>query len=223
MRNRSFTVPAALVSAVLLLSACGSDSQLEGKPGPQVADLAADALEEAGAVHMQGTMKQDGDETEIDIQLQGDDAAGSISISGTEVELISVGGEVFVKATAELLTSFGLAAQDAARYEDAWIAVPADAAAEFADFTLAGFVEELRTPEDEIKKETRSDELDGESVVIVEQADGSTLTVKDDDPAYPLRLAGKKGEGSLAFTDHGKKRDISAPEGALTLEELVGS
>jgi hypothetical protein len=222
MRNRSFTAPAALVSAVLLLSACGSDSRLEGRTGPEVAGLAADALEDAGAVHMQGTMKQDGEETEIDIQLQGDDAAGSISISGTEVELISVGGKVFVKATEDLLTSFGLAAQDAARYEDAWIAMPADAAAEFEDFTLAGFVKELRTPDDKIKKATRSDELDGKSVVIVEQADGSTLTVKDDDPAYPLRLAGKKGEGALAFTDHGKKRDISAPKGALSLEELVG-
>lgn len=52
---------AAATAAALLLTACGG-SPLDGKSGPEVADAAADALEAAGAVHVQGTANQDGEE-----------------------------------------------------------------------------------------------------------------------------------------------------------------
>jgi hypothetical protein len=222
MRIRTLTAPAALLTGALLLTACGGDSPLEGKNGPEVAELAADALEEAGAVHMSGSMVQDGEETEIDLQLQGDDAAGSITVQGTEIELISVGGDVFLKATEDLLTSFGAPAEAAAEYEGQWIQMPSEDAAEFSDFTLENFVKELRDPEGEIKDETRSDELDGDSVVVVEQEDGSTLTVADDDPPYPLELTGGgEDEGTITFSNHGEEEDISAPEGVVSLEELA--
>ncbi|WP_040338791.1 hypothetical protein [Candidatus Blastococcus massiliensis] len=224
MRTRSLTAPAVLLSAALLLSACGGDSPLEGKTGPEVAELAADALEEAGAVRMSGTMTEDGQEMEVDLQLQGDDAAGTITVDGTEIELISVDGDVYMKASPDLLASFGLPEDIAAEFEGQWILMPADAAADFEDFSLKGFADELRNPDGEIKDETRSDELDGDSVVIVEQEDGSTLTVKDDDPAYPLQITGAgDAEGTVNFTNHGKKEDISAPEDVLDLEELMGS
>jgi hypothetical protein len=220
MRIRTSTVPAALVSAALLLTACGSDSPLEGKTGPEVAELAADALEEAGAVHISGTVTEEGEEGEIDMQLQGDDSAGTITVEGTEIELISVDGDVYIKATADLLASFGMPEEETGAYEDRWLLMPAEDAADFAEFTLNTFIDNLRNPEDEVKDETRTDELDGDSVVIVEQEDGSTLTVKDDDPAYPLEIGDE--EGTLTFSDHGKERDISAPEDVIDFSELMG-
>ena len=223
MRIRTFTAPAALAAGALLLTACGS-SPLEGKNGTEVAELAADALEEAGSVRLTGSMTQDGEEAEIDMHLQGDDATGTITFQGTEIELISVDGDVYLKATEELLSSFGAPAEATADFEGRWIQIPAEEAADFEDFTLDSFIDQLRNPEDEIKDETSSEEKDGESVVVVEQEDGSTLTVADDDPPYPLELTGGDDqEGTVTFSNHGDEEDISAPDDVITEEELQGS
>ncbi|MGY2127985.1 hypothetical protein [Blastococcus sp. SYSU DS0617] len=223
MRIRSITAPVALVAGTLLLTACGGDSPLEGKTGSEVAEMAADALEESGAVRMSGTMTTDGEEGEVDLQLQGDDAAGSISIGGVEIELISVGGDVYMKAAPEFWASFGMPEEAAAEFEGQWVAVPGDAAADFAEFSLAGIADELRSPDGEIQDETRTDELDGEDVVIVEQEDGSSLTVADDDPPYPLQMSGGgDSEGTVTFSDHGEEQDISAPDDVMDLESVLG-
>lgn len=223
MRIRTFTAPAALAAGALLLTACGS-SPLEGKNGPEVAELSADALEEAGSVRLAGSMTQDGEETEIDMHLQGDDAAGTITVQGTEIELISVDGDVYLKATEELLASFNADPAATADFEGRWIMMPAEDAADFEDFTLDSFVEQLRDPDDEVQDETRSEELDGDSVVVVEQEDGSTLTVADDDPPYPLELSGGEDEeGTITFSNHGDEEDISAPDDVISPEELEGS
>jgi hypothetical protein len=224
MRTRSFTAPAALLAGALLLSACGGDSPLEGKTGSEVATLAADALEEAGSVRMSGTMTTDGEEGEVDLQLQGDDAAGTITLGGLEIELISVDGDVYMKADPEFWASFGMPEEAAAEFDGKWVAVPGDAASDFADFSLTGIADELRSSDDDIKDETTKDELDGDSVVIVEQEDGSQLVVADDDPSYPLELrGGGDDEGTLTFSDHGEEQDISAPEDVLDLESVMGS
>lgn len=222
MRTRSFTAPAALAAGVLLLSACGGESPLEGKTGPEVAELAADALEEAGSVRVAGEMTEDGETGEIDLRLQGDDAAGTITMEGMEIEIISVDGTAYLRGTEDLVSMLGLPADAADEIDGRWIELPSEAASDFADFSLAGIADELRSPDD-VKDETRKDELDGDDVVIVEQEDGSTLTVADDDPAYPLELSGSgDSEGTLTFSEHGEDQDISAPDDVADLESILG-
>jgi hypothetical protein len=221
MRTRQLTAATTVAAAALLLSACGS-SPLEGKTGEEVSTLAADALEEAGSVHVVGTMDQDGEEGELDLQLQGDDASGSISLAGLEIELVVVGEEVFIRAPADFWAGFGMPAEAAAEFEDTWVIVPAEAAADFADFSLSGIADELRDPDGEVAEETRSDEVDGDPVRIVEQADGSTLTVADDDPAYPLEMASEEDGTTLTFSRFGEEQEISAPDDAVDLEQVMG-
>jgi hypothetical protein len=222
MRIRRSTVPAALVSAALLLTACGGESPLEGKSGDEVADLAADALVEAGSVRVSGEMTDDGETGEIDLRLEGDNAAGTVTMDGVEIELISVDGTAYLRGTDDLVSMLGLPAEAAAEIDGKWIELPGDADEDFADFSLAGIADEIRDPDD-AKDETRKDELDGDDVVIVETEDGKSLVVKDDDPAYPLELrGGGDSEGTLTFRDHGKKQDIKAPEDIADLESLFG-
>ncbi len=224
MRVRPLTATAGVATAALLLSACGSDSPLEGKTGEEVAAAAADALEEAGAVHIAGTMTQDGEEVEVDLQLQGEDAAGTLTFAGADVELISVDGDIFMQAPTDFWAAFGMPEEMLGTFDGTWVLMPPEAAGEFETFTLAGFADNLREPDGGIKEETRSEELDGKPVRIVEQEDGSTLTVADDDPAYPLQMEGSgDSEGTVTFTDHGEQADISAPEDALDLDELAGA
>jgi hypothetical protein len=221
MRTR-LTATAGLAAATLLLSACGS-SPLDGKTGQQVAEAAAAALEEAGSVDLAGTMSTQGQEGEVDLHLQGEDATGSITIAGTEIQLISVGGQVYVQAPTEFWASFGLPAEAASQFEDQWVIVPAEAGAAFAEFSLAGFVEELRNPDGVVQEDVTEGEVDGEDVVIVEQEDGSSLKVANDDPSYPLELTNNgDSTGTVTFSGFGETEDITAPADALDLAQLMG-
>ncbi|TFV67817.1 UNVERIFIED_ORG: hypothetical protein E4P37_01635 [Bacillus sp. AZ43] len=220
MRIRQLTAATTVAATALLLSACGS-SPLEGKNGSEVADAAADALEKADAVHVTGEMEQEGETGEVDLHLQGDDATGTITFNGAELELISVDGAVYVKGAPEFWASFGLPEAAAAMFEDQWVILPAEASGGFDDFSLAGIVDSFRNPESAVKDEVRSGEVDGTDVVVVEQEDGSTLSVADDDPSYPLTLTndGEEG-GTMTFSRFGEQEDISAPEDAIDLADL---
>jgi hypothetical protein len=220
MRIRSMTVAAA---TALLLTACGG-SPLEGKTGREIADAAADALEKAGSVHMTGTIEQDGEEGDVDLHLQGEDAVGSITLGGAEIQLITVGGEAYIQAPPDFWSGFGLPEEAASLFEGQWVIVPQEAAADFQEFTLAGLVDALRDPESEVKDEVGSGEVDGKDVVVVEQENGGTLSVADDDPSYPLEITSSgDSSGTLTFSRFGEEEDVSAPADALDLDELAGS
>jgi hypothetical protein len=221
MRTRPLAATAAL-GATLLLSACGS-SPLDGKTGQEVAEAAAAALEEAGSVDLTGTMSTQGQEGEVDLHLQGEDAIGSITIDGTELQLINTGGQVYLQAPPEFWASFGAPAEAAAELEGQWVVVPAEAGAAFSEFSLAGFVDELRNPDGEVKEDVTEGEVDGEDVVVVEQEDGSSLKVANDDPSYPLELSNSgDSAGTVTFSGFGETEDITAPADALDFSAILG-
>jgi hypothetical protein len=222
MRIRQLTSATTVAAAALLLTACGG-SPLDGKTGPQVADAAADALEKAGAVRVAGDIEQSGAKGSVDLHLQGNDVTGTITMSGAELQLLIVDGTVYVQGTPDFWTSSGLPEEAAAMFDGRWVVVPDEGASQFEEFSLAGIVDSLRNPESNVKKKVTSDEVDGKDVVVVEQENGSTLSVADDEPAYPLSLT-RDGDsaGTLIFSRFGDKEDITAPDDAMDLSELAG-
>ena len=68
-----------------------------------------------------------------------------------------------------------------------------------------------------------STEVDGDEAVVLSLQDG-TLTVLNDDPAYPVEVTNEEGSssGKLTVSGFGDKEDITAPAGALDLAELLG-
>lgn len=174
------------------------------------------------ARRVSGAIDQDGQEGEVDLHLQGEDATGTISLGGAEVEIRTVDGTSYLKASPEFWASFGMAGGMSSLVDDQWVVLPGEAAGQFGDVTLAGIVEELRNPESPLEEEVRADELDGEDVVIVEPEDGSTLTVADDEKPYPLRMTGDDTPGGITFSRFGEKEDIAAPDDALNLADLLG-
>ncbi|MCW2740855.1 MAG: putative Lipoprotein [Blastococcus sp.] len=218
MRIRQLTVAAA---AALLLTACGG-GPLDGKTGPEVAAQAADALEKAGAVHVKGTMDEGGESGEIDLQLQGKDVTGTITMSGVELQLLSVDDAVYLQAPPEFWGQFGLPDEAAAMFDGKWVIVPSEAVAQFQELSLDGIINSLRKPGSKVKDEVKSKESDGKSVVVIEQEDGSTLSVLDEDPAYPVELTNKgDSAGTMTFSRYGEKESIEAPADALDLEQLA--
>jgi hypothetical protein len=207
-------------TAMVLLAACGSSGPLDDKTADEVTAAAADALEEAGAVHATGSITQDGEEVEVDLQLQGDDVAGSLTMGGAEVEIISVDGVAYMQAPPEFWGSFGMPEEAAAMFDGQWVIVPDDAMADFSSLSLAGIADQLRNPDGELEEEVRDEERDGQKVVVVQQEDGSELVVANEDPSYPLEVSGADGEGRLVLSGFGEEEEIEAPADAIDLADL---
>ena len=103
------TLALAATTAVLLTGCSGGDGSTAASPSPSptptedprsgeelVADAVA-ALRDAGAVHAAGTFTQDGKQAALDMQLQEDDAAGTLTMDGQTIELLVVDGDAYCR------------------------------------------------------------------------------------------------------------------------------
>lgn len=236
LRRRSTTLVTAGF-AVLLLAGCGgsddggsdaaasttaASSSASEQTGSEVAAAAADALEEAGAAHVSGTIGAGAEAQTVDVFLQGDDATGSLSIGGQQIQLVTVDGVSYFQAPAEFWTSSGVPAEAVAGLVGVWVVVPPEEAAAFQQLSLAGLAEELRNPTDgAVEDEVATEELDGTEVLVVTQADGSKLYVAAEEPSYPLQIVNEGDEaGTLTLDRFGEQQEITAPAGALDLSQV---
>ena len=221
MRNRTLAV---LGTSLLLLTACGAGGNgMAELSGPEVADRAATALEEAGSAAVRGQYAMGGERGEIDLQVEGGDLTGTVSIGGQDVQLTAVGEQVYMQAPAGFWTASGVPEEFASRLDGRWVILPPDAAAGFEELTLQGLADELRTPSDaRIQEEVTTDERDGEPVVVVSDDSGGTLVVAGEGEPYPLELTNTEDQGLLALSEFGEGQEITAPEDPLDLAELGG-
>jgi hypothetical protein len=217
---------AALGLAAVLLTACGGsdDNGESAKKGPQVAADAADALQKAGAAHLTGTGTQNGKPMTLDVHVVGSSASGTVTMGGAKVDLVSVGGKVYVRASSDFWSQNGVPAAAEALLNGKWVIVPAQAASELQQFSLKGLADQLRHPSNgTIKDAVHTDTVDGAKVVVVTESDGSTLDVAATGTPYPLRIVDKGSDaGTITASEFGKKTTITAPSGALDLSRLAG-
>jgi hypothetical protein len=221
MRIRTLAV---LGASALLLTACGADGNgMAELSGPEVAERAATALEEAGSASVTGEYAMDGQTGAIDLQVQGEDLAGTLSVGGLDVQLTAVGGQVYMQAPGGFWSQAGLPAEFVGQLDGRWVLVPAEAATGFEDLTLQGLADQLRRPgEGEIEEEVTTDERDGEPVVVVANGGGGSLVVAGEGEPYPLEVVGTEDEGTLTLSEFGEEQEITAPEDPLDLAELGG-
>jgi hypothetical protein len=223
MRTRPLV---ALALAAGLLAACGSDDNGESaKKGSQVAADAATALENAGAVHIIGNGTTDGAQSTVDLRLQGQDAKGTIGMSGEQLQIVETGGKVYIQAPSGFWTQNGVPQAAVTLLDGKWVIVPSSAADQFSEFTIKGLADQIRHPSGAtIKDDVKSGTLNGQKTVVVSQTDGSTLDVAATGSPYPLRAVDKgSNPGTITASDFGKKTTITAPAGAVDLSQLGGS
>jgi len=221
MRNRTLAV---LSTSALLLTACGSDGNgMAELSGPEVADRAATALEEAGSAVVSGEYSMNGQTGAVDLQVQGEDLAGTLSLGDIDIQLTAVGGQVYLQAPADFWGGSGVPEESARELDGRWVLVPAEAAAGFEDLTLQGLADQLRSPsEGEIEEAVTTDERDGEPVVVVANGGGGSLVVAGEGEPYPLEVVGTEDEGTLTLGEFGEDQEITAPENPLDLAEVGG-
>ena len=226
--------------AALLLAGCGggddaspaagssagdSGNGASEKTGPEVSEDAIDALEAAGSVHVEGDVTTDGEQTAFDIQLQDDDAAGTITLGGQTVELIRVDGTAYMKGDAALWSSFGVPAEAVGQLAGTWVLMPPGADSGLETFTFDGFVDEIRGGSGgtggNAQEEVETDELDGQDVVVVTDDNGSKLYVAATGEPYPLKVVNTGAEsGEVVFSGFGETETITAPPAPLDLSQF---
>ncbi|MCZ2827556.1 hypothetical protein O2W14_01745 [Modestobacter sp. VKM Ac-2986] len=216
--------PAAAATSSAASSAPSSSAapSSESRTGSEVAAAAADALEQAGSAHASGTVGTGAEAQSLDLQLQGEDVSGSITIGDQTVQVLSVGGVSYLQAGADFWTSSGAPAEAVAMLDGRWVVVPAEQAADFAEVTLAGLAEELRNPSDgAYQDEVRTEQLDGQDVLVVTQEGGNEVYVAAGDPQYPLRTTTTGADAeSVTIDGFGETVEIVAPTDALDLSDL---
>ena len=193
------------------------------KSGEQVAGDAADALVNAGAVHLTGSGTSGGATQQVDLQIQGNDAAGSITLNGLPLQFIRTGGKNYAKASAAFWQQEGADAARAQRLDGVWVSVPSNLGNTFGQFALDSLADTLRKPTDAtIDAQVTTDTVDGTAVVVVSQSDGSTLAVAATGTPFPLREVDTGAEaGTLTYSGFGSRQTIAAPPSPLDLSQVA--
>lgn len=235
MRARALAL--AGLSAVLL-SACGTTA-VEGQAspaagvtsvtpamaelsGPELADAAADALEAAGSVRVQGSMGMYGSKADLDMRLQGGDVDAEMVIDGQRMRILLSGGDLYLQAAASFWEQQGLPGSLVDAMADTWVLTPPDPLLGAEEMTLAVLAAELRSPTGAtIAEQVTAGELDGEPVWLVESSDGSVLAIAAEGTPYPLETT-TPGMGSARLSAFGAVEPIVPPADFLDLGDFGG-
>jgi hypothetical protein len=219
------------LAATIALAGCGGGSSApkdngeSKKTGPVVANDAADALQQTGAVHVKGTEKSDGKPGTVDLQLQGQDVSGSVTVDSQAVSVIALGATTYFKAPASFWSAQKIPAQATALLADKWVKIPASQSGGLTnDLSLSTIVNEIRKPTNgTITPAVKTGTFAGQPTVVVSQTDGSTLDVAATGQPLPLHLVDTGTNGDdVTLTEFGVRQAITAPPGALDLTKLAG-
>lgn len=209
--------------ALVAASACGSSASPEEHK--RAADVLADArtaLTASKSVHVQGTLTSGADTESLDLQLQPDAAAGTLTTGGVAVKIINTGGSIYLNAPAAFWTK--TAGTKAAALGGKWITVSAAQAGGAGNLTLNGISTSLNSSDSPLNPTTTVGTASGQKAIVLTQHDGSQLFVADSTSPRPLKLVNHGNQsGSLTFSDYGKTQTISAPAGALSPQQALGS
>jgi hypothetical protein len=163
------------------------EDAVPGPDGAMLAEAAAAALEEAGSARMVGTVSLDGAEIAVDLQMYGDDMAGSMRFEDLAIQMIRIGDDAYMQGPPAMWINQGLSSATAATLGDTWVRVPATAVFGLADTGLAGIAREIRSPGGTaVDGEVSAGELDGVPVWLISSPDGTVTRVAAEGTPYPL-------------------------------------
>lgn len=232
--KRSAVFPVAL--ALVACAACGSSTSTPAAAPTSapstsaaavaltantVVDAMTKAYQGASAVHIKGSATEGGDSIAVDLQLNKDNAGGTVTESGVTIPVRQVGGKYFVQYTASVLKAAKLSATSGpgALLKDKWISSDSKLAAgsydglkELFDYatTLSNFVKPTGTLTD-----AGADTVNGTAVQKFRDSDGSVMFVSVAAPNYPLHETGPASSpGALDFTGWDQPVPVAAPTGS---------
>jgi len=214
---------AALIA--LSLEGCGGGSSGEAsKSATQILQDATAAATAASSVHVAGAVAAQGQSVPVDVSVGDKGAVGSSAFSGSKVQLVRVGEDIYVKGAAQLIGGF-LGPAAAAKLDDHWLQVPTSLP-QLAQ--LSGVTDKSTLLADAFvvsggprKSGTRT--VGGTKTIALSGfgADGkSTLLVAVTGTPYPVELI--SAAGTLTFSGWNAAVSPQAPSDVVSLASLTG-
>lgn len=242
MRVKVLLIP--IVASVALLTACTpaapaadptpTTNGIESLSAEEILERAGEALEEADSYTLTGSVEfAEAVTLGLELTYAGNDIQGTVDFLGAEINVIKVGGTLYINAdptfwisaikdflpavTADQLEALG------DRLSDGWASAPAALAGPFVPIPLS--VDDI-LGEDAVAAPLTKGEpttLGGEPVIVVTDADGATFTVALTGEPYLLEIGSPEGGEPIVFSDFGKEVDIEAPADAFDLLTVLSA
>lgn len=232
----------ALALAATVLAGCQDDAgkapAAAASPAPTgtgIGALSADeilqrakaALAEAKSYRAKGRFDQGGQQTTIDLKVDGPDFTSVMSFGKAEVELLAVGGKKYIRPNEQFWTMSTDARQGEALARgigDRWVA-GADQDRSFAELFTIGSADEFLKPTGALSK-GQEKKVGGVPAIGLKDAGDpdSVFYVATTGKPYPLQLVGK-GDSAVVFSDFGAAfPGIKAPaaDRVVDLGEVAG-
>lgn len=228
----------ALAAAAAFLAGCGGSGKGGGEPlstGPtdngvsalapnEVLERSTTALKTAKSYRIKGNINtDDGKKMDLDFRVVGSDLGGRLSVDGATVELLSVGGQQYIRPDAKFWQQN--VGPDAAEnivklMGEKWAKVP-PGNKDFANMFGVASLDKLLKPDGSLTKGETQD-IDGvKTIGLVDgSAKGGTIYIATTGEPYPIRLQSKDAtEGQLTFSDFGATfDDVQAPPDAQVVD-----
>ncbi|HEY2398043.1 MAG TPA: hypothetical protein VGH78_03525 [Solirubrobacteraceae bacterium] len=209
----SFSLVALVAGA---LAGCGGSSSngIASKSAAEILSASKAAALSASSVHLHTTSG----EVVLDLKLASGGASGHLTLSGATLEMIRIGGALYLKAPAALYQKLGINAKVPA---DTWIKLSAGSVPSLAAFTeMREQLSRLLNVASVTKGSTTT--LEGQKVVELQQKLKvfiRSLYVAATGKPYPLELV-LKGQvaGKTTLNEWDKPVTLTAPSKSITPE-----
>jgi hypothetical protein len=228
------------IGALAVLTACGGGGDSSESSDSEFATESASTIEKASiedmkaleAVHMEGSVSQQGSEIGLDLSLTTDgNCAGSVSRgdSGT-AEVVTLDGTSWFKPDEEFWRAQAgpVADQIISTVGDKWVQLP-EGDESFASFCdLDELLDQIDDDQDKPSEKGETEEVDGAEAITLtrdDEQDGTiTVWVAVEDPHHILKVEQEGGDapGSFTFSEFDQDAAIEAPadDEVMTIEEL---
>jgi hypothetical protein len=208
----------------MLVSACSSDdpSGRSTEPIDTILAQTRDAAKNATAVHVTGTWITQRIEYQIDMRIKVDGASGEVTTSGTRIELLRVGADLFVRGDESLYTPRDGrqdpdAAESAQVLRDKFVKVPPDdpAFARLSGFTqLHPLLDDLFRLNGKVKKNGRQHVRGVQTLALAaDKGRGGELFVALSGPPFPMRYSPGPNAGRLDLYEYNQDFPVAIPPG----------
>jgi hypothetical protein len=216
----------ALLVAVVL-SGCGSSSSGNGvasKSPPQILAAAKAAADGAASVHIAGTIVSEGKPLTLDMQLvKGKGGRGRITLEGVSIDLVRVGGAVYINGSQAFYQHIAGAAA-AKLLQGKWLKAPENSGnfASLASLTdLAKLINTTLSSHGKLARDGTKT-IEGQKVIAVNDvSQGGTLYVAVTGSPYPIEVVKDGGSGGkIIFDRWNKPVTLTAPANAININQL---
>lgn len=227
-----------VIGAAALLAACGDDdgggNEFANQDPQEIISQAEADMKALESLRLSGDLQVDGQPTSIDMAIsKGGDCAGSFSQGDATAEIISIGGQSYLKPNQAFWEQTGgpEAEMIVDMVDGRWVSMPADEA-DFSEFCdLDSLLEQMGDDDEDSDAEVLStEELDGRDAVKMattsDVGDPVSVWVAVDSPHVILQMEVTEGEepGVMTFSEFDEEIDVEAPaEGEVVdLSQLGG-